>query len=143
MSAFSFDNGQLFYNGRSITAGALLRGITAHNDIGRHVVDRGVLTVPKHVYVLPSLQFTRNRVRGEFIGICAFFNRPDVLAGIAALFRVASAVCTFHIDNLETCAVIMGGPNEPYINRELGHFDVYVAIVADVAVVSAAISEVY
>lgn len=143
MTSFTVDNAAILCNGIPVTAAALYRGIVANNDIGSHIVDGGVLTVPKHAYTLPRLQFTRNRIRRELVGICAFFNRPDVLDIIAALFDVPVAICTFRIDNMGTCSVILGGVNEPYINRELGHFDVSVAIVDNTAVVSAAISEVY
>lgn len=143
MSAFSIDNATILFNGTPLTTTTLSRGIVAYTDIGSHIVSGGVLTVPKNAYTHLHLQFTRNRIRRELVGICAFFNRPDVLAIIAALFAVPVAVCTFRTDNMDTCSVILGGAFAPYISRELGHFDVSVAIIDNTAVVSADISNIY
>jgi hypothetical protein len=143
MSAFTVDNATILFNGVPLTTTTLSRSIAAYNDIGSHIVSGGVLTVPKNAYTRPYLQFTRNCIRRELVGICAFFNRSDVLAIIAALFATPVAVCTFRTDNMDTCSVILGGANTPYISRELGHFDVSVAIIGNTAVVSADISDIY
>lgn len=146
MMSLTICNATVVICGEHMTKQQFTQGRIVHNAVGPHTVNNGVIHVPINTYYIKSgdVRFARNSARMHFVAICAFFNRPDVLAAIATAFGVGRAVCMFRIENIDTCDIVSDvGISAPFVNREIGNLVVYVDVVDGVAMVALECSDVW